>query len=73
MSILWSVMYEYFSVPLCYMADILQMALFRFDASIHAISTNSYVDDNRAFDTVMSEGFLYWSDCLSKRKDAVYW
>lgn len=28
------------------------MALFRFDASIHAISTNSYVDDSRAFDTV---------------------
>ena len=54
-------MYEYFSVTLCNtcMTDILQMALFRFDASIHAISTNSYVDDNRAFDTVMSECFLY--------------
>lgn len=26
-------------------------ALFRFDASIHAMSTNSYVEDSRAFDT----------------------
>ena len=28
------------------------MSLFRFDASIHAMSTNSYVDDNMTFDTV---------------------
>ena len=28
------------------------MSLFRFDASIHAMSTNSYVDDNMTFDRV---------------------
>ncbi|XP_056004908.1 exocyst complex component 4-like isoform X3 [Ostrea edulis] len=39
-----------------------KMALFRFDASIHAISTNSYVDDSRAFDT----GDLFSSSLLAE-------
>lgn len=39
-----------------------KMSLFRFDASIHAISTNSYVDDNKAFDT----GDLFGSSLLAE-------
>lgn len=30
----------------------LQVTLFRFDASLHALSTNSYIEDTRQFDAV---------------------
>lgn len=39
-----------------------KMSLFRFDASIHAMSTNSYVDDNMAVDT----GNLFHVSLLSE-------
>ncbi|XP_060578510.1 exocyst complex component 4-like [Ruditapes philippinarum] len=32
-----------------------KMSLFRFDASIHALSTNSYVEDTRQFDSALFE------------------
>ncbi|CAG2223965.1 EXOC4 [Mytilus edulis] len=39
-----------------------KISLFRFDASIHAMSTNSYVDDNMTFDT----GNLFHVNLLSE-------
>ena len=42
---------------------LLQLPLFRFDASIHALSTNSYIEDTRQFQVIYCQSPRY-SDTL---------